>query len=492
MNISIDKLAAQLFYDSNNPLLFNSSFFMYFFLFFFVAYFFTYKVISIRLVVVVVFSFYFIYKACGLYLFFLLLAAVIDFNLSNFIYATSKQSTRKLLLVISILLNLGLLFYFKYTNFFIEIINDIQGGSIEPFNLILPIGISFYTFENLSYTIDVYQNKFKPVNKFIDYLFFLSFFPKLMMGPIVRASDFIPQIRKEINLSDKDVATGFFLILTGLFKKVVISDFIYANIVSFVFEAPGRYTGLECLIAVYGYALVIYCDFSGYSDMAIGIARWMGLTIDKNFEAPYQSSNITIFWRKWHISLSNWLRDYLYIPLGGNRKGKVRTYLNLLFTMILGGLWHGASWNFVLWGFMHGVALAVHKFFTGKNRADESLSGSGVKKFFGIVLTFHFVCFIWIFFKCITLDDSLLMVHQIFMNFHIETLSEFLPHYRNVILVILLGYVLHFLPLKLNDKIIQMVSSTGWLWKGIVAVLVLMWIAYFKQAEPIMPVYLQF
>ncbi len=257
MNLSLDKFIAQLFYNSNDPLLFNSSFFMYLFVLFFAAYFTTYKNTSLRLIVVVCFSFYFIYKACGWYLLFLLLAAVVDYNLSNIIYRTSEKAKKNILLTASILLNLGLLFYFKYTNFFIEIMNDFNEGTIEPLHILLPIGISFYTFENLSYTIDVYQNKFKPVDKFIDYLFFLTFFPKLMMGPIVRAADFIPQIRKDISLSNNDVATGFFLILTGLFKKVVISDFIYSNIVSFVFDAPGRYTGLECLFAVYGYALVI-------------------------------------------------------------------------------------------------------------------------------------------------------------------------------------------------------------------------------------------
>ena len=490
MSLSFDKFIAQLFYNSNDPLLFNSSFFMYLFVLFFAAYFIAYKNTSLRLIIVVCFSFYFIYKACGWYLLFLLLAAVVDYNLSNIIYRTSEKVKKNILLATSIVLNLGLLFYFKYTNFFIEIMNDFSEGTVEPLHLLLPIGISFYTFENLSYTIDVYQNKFKPVDKFIDYLFFLTFFPKLMMGPIVRAADFIPQIRKDVSLSNNDVATGFFLILTGLFKKVVISDFIYANIVSFVFDAPGRYTGLECLFAVYGYALVIYCDFSGYSDMAIGIARWMGLKIDKNFEAPYQSTNITVFWRKWHISLSNWLRDYLYIPLGGNRKGKVRTYINLLLTMILGGFWHGASWNFLLWGFMHGAALAVHKFFSGNKRAEEPTTG--FNKIIGAVVTFHFVCFTWIFFKCLTLEDSLSMLNQIFTNFHLQALMEFVTHYRNVLLVILMGYVLHFLPMNLNDKIIQLISNTGWIWKGVVAVLILMWIVYFKQAEPIMPVYLQF
>jgi D-alanyl-lipoteichoic acid acyltransferase DltB (MBOAT superfamily) len=181
------------------------------------------------------------------------------------------------------------------------------------------------------------------------------------MGPIVRASDFIPQIRKDIFVSNRDIARGLYLILGGLFKKVVISDYIYVNYVQYIFDDPGRHSGIECLMGVYGYAMVIYCDFSGYSDMAIGMARWMGFTINENFDSPYQSSSITEFWRRWHMSLSSWLKDYLYISLGGNRVGKFRQYLNLMLTMLIGGLWHGASFNFIVWGGMHGVALAFDK-----------------------------------------------------------------------------------------------------------------------------------
>jgi alginate O-acetyltransferase complex protein AlgI len=492
MSLSIDRFLAQFIYDSKNPLLFNSAFFFYLFVFFFAAYCITYRRITLRLWVVVFFSTYFIYKACGWYLVFLYAAAFIDYNLSNTIYRTTGQQNKKMLLLLSIMLNLGLLFYFKYTNFFIEIVNGFKEGAIDPMHIMLPIGISFYTFENLSYTVDVYQGKFKPVNTFVDYLFFLTFFPKLMMGPIVRAADFIPQIRKEVFLRKEDVATGFFYILTGLFKKVVISDFLYANCVSFVFDAPGRYTGMECLLAVYAYALVIYCDFSGYSDMAIGIARWMGLTIDKNFEAPYQAHNITVFWRKWHISLSNWLRDYLYIPLGGNRKGKFRTYLNLMVTMVLGGFWHGASWNFLFWGFLHGAALAIHKYYTVLIGKEKETSMNPFLKIVFVLLTFHFVCFTWIFFKCHTFGDALQMIQQIVFNFSINSSVAFFAHYKLVIFVVLIGLTLHYLPLRWNDDIIKVIAQTSWFWKSVVAVLLLIWIIYFKQKEPIMPVYLQF
>lgn len=418
-----------------------------------------------------------------------LAAAVIDFNLSNFIYNATSDFRRKALLVFSVVINLGLLAYFKYTNLLIDLYNAILTGNVQPIDVYLPIGISFYTFENLSYTIDVYRRQFVPVKKFIDYLFFLSFFPKLMMGPIVRAADFIPQIRKEIALTAHDVSKGLFLILTGLFKKVVISDFIYLNLVQYVFDDPLRHTGMECLFAVYGYALVIYCDFSGYSDMAIGIAKWIGIDININFLAPYQSASITEFWRRWHISLSSWLRDYLYIPLGGNRKGEVRTYINLFITMLLGGLWHGASLNFIFWGALHGVALAFHKLW--KAAYPSHFSGR-LTRIAGIIITFHFVCLCWIFFKCTTFTDSFNMIHQIVFNFYAEGWTLFSANYSEVLLVMLLGFVLHFLPIRWNEIIINYTEKWHWLLKASVATAVVIFVIVLKQANPVMPVYLQF
>lgn len=310
-----------------------------------------------------------------------------------------------------------------------------------------------------------------------------------MMGPIVRAADFIPQIRKEIALTAHDVSKGLFLILTGLFKKVVISDFIYLNLVQYVFDDPLRHTGMECLFAVYGYALVIYCDFSGYSDMAIGIAKWIGIDININFLAPYQSASITEFWRRWHISLSSWLRDYLYIPLGGNRKGEVRTYINLFITMLLGGLWHGASLNFIFWGALHGVALAFHKLW--KAAYPSHFSGR-LTRIAGIIITFHFVCLCWIFFKCTTFTDSFNMIHQIVFNFYAEGWTLFSANYSEVLLVMLLGFVLHFLPIRWNEIIINYTEKWHWLLKASVATAVVIFVIVLKQANPVMPVYLQF
>lgn len=349
MTFDVDAFLKQFAYDANNPLLFNNGFFVYFFALFITIYYAFRNNNLARSYVVSFFSLYFFYKASGWFVLLVVVAAVVNFILSNYIYRTTDKRKKKLLLLTGVLANLGVLFYFKYTNFFLAFSNQFLDTHINPLNIMLPVGISFYTFENLSYTIDVYRGEFEPEKKFINYLLFLSFFPKLVMGPIVRAKDFIPQLHKPYELTEADFAKGFYLIVSGLFKKLIISDYLTLNLVNYVFDDPARHTGLECLIAALAYAIVIYCDFSGYSDVAIGIARWMGIKIPANFLSPYQSKSITEFWRRWHISLSSWLRDYLYIfSLGGNRNGKLLTYVNLIITMLLGGLWHGASWTFVL------------------------------------------------------------------------------------------------------------------------------------------------
>ncbi len=491
--IDIEKLLHQLLYNSHDPLLFNSGFFLLFFTVFLLGYTFIHRHPVVRVVYFTLFSLYFFYKACGFYFLLIILSAVVDYNLSNAIYRATQPRWKKALLVFSIVINLGLLAYFKYTNFFIEIINDIGKAQLHPLKLFLPIGISFYTFENLSYTIDVYRGKFKPVQGFLDYCFFLSFFPKLVMGPIVRASDFIPQIRKPLHVTSEDISRGLYLILGGLFKKVIISDYIYVNFVQYIFDDPSRHSGIECLLGVYGYAMVIYCDFSGYSDMAIGMGRWMGFNINLNFDSPYQSSSITEFWRRWHMSLSSWLRDYLYISLGGNRKGTVRQYINLFITMLLGGLWHGASLNFVVWGGMHGVALALDK---GRMALMEKLKPSAwmgwVLKISGVVFTFHFVCFCWIFFKAKSFHDSGVILQQITGNFNGSAWGALYAAYRPVILIIALGYLLHFVPKAWEEKIIQVLSYTPVVVKIALLVLMVWLVVQSKQAEAVMPIYLQF
>jgi D-alanyl-lipoteichoic acid acyltransferase DltB (MBOAT superfamily) len=483
----------QFLYDPKNPLLFNNGFFVFFFAIFISAYYVLRNNFPARKYLFCFFSLYFFYKASGFFVVFVILSAIVDYFLSNAIYRQQNTRKKKLLLVGSIIFNLGLLVYFKYTNFFIATCNDLLKTHFNPLNILLPVGISFYTFENLSYTIDVYRGHFVPVKKFTDYLLFLSFFPKLVMGPIVRASDFIPQINKPYVISENDFAKGFYLIVSGLFKKLIISDFITQNFVDYVFDDPSRYTGLECLFAVYGYAVVIYCDFSGYSDVAIGIAKWLGFTIPPNFKSPYQSKNITEFWRRWHISLSSWLRDYLYIPLGGNRKGVVRTYINLMLTMLLGGLWHGASWNFIVWGGLHGVALAFHKIWKQKTETlFKPVENSSLINAFSVLITFHFVCFCWIFFKSADFSTAGDMIHQILHDFDFSVWGAFFNNYKPVLALMLLAYLLHSIPDDLADRVIGRFKKIPLVYYlGIFFVFVLLY-GFFKSSEPVMPIYLRF
>jgi len=535
----------QFLYDSKNPLLFNNGFFVYFFTLFILLFFALRNHHKARRYVFCIFSLYFFYKASGWFVGLVLISAVVDFFLSNAIYREKSQSKKKFLLVLSILFNLGMLFYFKYTDFFIEISNSLFDTNFNPLNLILPIGISFYTFENLSYTVDVYRGEFKPANKFSDYLLFLAFFPKLMMGPIVRAHDFVPQINEPYVISERDFAKGFFLIISGLIKKLVISDYITLNMVDYMFDNPALHTGVENLMAVYGYAMVIYCDFSGYSEIAIGIALWLGFKIPPNFMSPYQSLNITEFWRRWHISLSTWLKDYLYIPLGGNRNFSVASFIfvggflvgsfimgvelfhlsnfwaavisavlllifiipalitrktsgiaanfNLLTTMLLGGFWHGASWNFIIWGAIHGVGLGIHKIWmllTDKSFA--AFNQSRIYKIISGILTFHFVCFAWIFFKAEDLEITKTMIYQIFNNFDISVFGPFYDNYKGVVWMILAAMVLHLVPDNLADKIIARTKTIPMVVYILVFFLFLILYGYFKSAEQVMPIYLQF
>ncbi len=484
----------QFLYDAKNPLLFNNGFFVYFFAIFISLYFLFRNNNIARSTIVSIFSLYFFYKASGWFVGLVLLAAVVDYTLSNLIFTRQKTGSKKGLLALSIILNLGLLFYFKYTNFFLAFSNQFFATHINPLNILLPVGISFYTFENISYTIDVYRGEFEPEKKFINYLLFLSFFPKLMMGPIVRAKDFIPQLHKPYVVTQFDFAKGFYLIVSGLFKKLIISDYLTLNLVNYIFDDPARHTGLECLVALFAYAIVIYCDFSGYSDVAIGIARWMGITIPPNFLSPYQSKSITEFWRRWHISLSSWLKDYLYIFwLGGNRKGKFRTYLHLFITMLLGGFWHGANWTFIVWGAMHGTALAVHKIWM------EVASGF-IKRFdtniiynsFAQLLTFLFVCFCWIFFKAINFDIAKAMIHQIVFNFDYSVWSDFWGNYHNVIYLMILGYVIHLIPDNMPERIIPRLQKAPLVAYIAVFLVFLFVYAQFKSSTPVMPIYLQF
>ncbi|HJG77397.1 MBOAT family O-acyltransferase [Phocaeicola barnesiae] len=446
LEIDWKKLTDVLTYDPQQPMIFSSGLFLWLFLGFSLIYLLLQRKTTARLLFVSLFSYYFYYKSSGFYFFLLGIVTVSDFLLACWMYRTETSWKRKLIVCCSLCINLGLLCYFKYTNFFYEMLAPLWHGTYHPLDIFLPVGISFFTFQSLSYTIDVYRKDLKPLSNLLDYVFYVSFFPQLVAGPIVRARDFIPQIRQPLYVSPEMFGQGVFFIVSGLFKKAVISDYISVNFVERIFDNPGLYSGLENLFGVYGYALQIYCDFSGYSDMAIGIALLLGFRFPINFNSPYKADSVTDFWHRWHISLSTWLRDYLYISLGGNRKGKIRTYLNLFLTMLLGGLWHGASWNFIVWGGLHGVALAVHKYVRSLLGRAKNYRSTGWKRFFAVVLTFHFVCFCWIFFRNTTFEGSATMIRQIFTAFHPELAGQLFTGYWKVFLLMGVGYLLHACP----------------------------------------------
>ena len=325
-------------------------------------------------------------------------------------------------------------------------------------------------------------------------MFYLSFFPQLVAGPIVRARDFIPQIRKPVAVTRRMFGLGVGFIIIGLVKKAVISDYISLNFVDRVFDDPALYSGFECLAGIYGYALQIYCDFSGYSDMAIGIALLLGFRFPKNFDAPYKSATITEFWRRWHISLSSWLRDYLYISLGGNRKGRVRTYINLLLTMVLGGLWHGAAVRFVLWGALHGVALALHKMWMAVipwAKADGK-DMNIVSRAVGFLVTFNLVCLGWLLFRADSMQTVHVMLYQIFHNFDASLIPQVVAGYKAVFALIAAGYVMHFMPAKIDADLQNRVVNASFWWQ--VAMLTLtVWCVMQIKSSDIQPfIYFQF
>lgn len=491
----IDKILALLQYNPDAPLIFSSGLFLFLFLGFALIYSFLSKVTLPRIIYVTIFSLYFYYKTSGFFFLLLIFTATSDFTIGLLMGRARSKLGKRWLLTLSILINVGMLAYFKYTDFFIGIYNDFSANPLDFQNIFLPIGISFFTFQSMSYTIDIYRSRIEPLTRWVDYVFFVSFFPQLVAGPIVRARDFIPQIRRNpIVISRADFSRGVFLIATGLFKKCIISDFISLNFVDRIFDAPTLYTGFENLMGVYGYALQIYCDFAGYSDMAIGIALLLGFHFLPNFNSPYKSATITEFWRRWHISLSNWLKDYIYISLGGNRKGKFRTYVNLMLTMLIGGFWHGASMRFVLWGALHGSALAVHKI--AMNHLGFKAQGQDMKhrlrRVLGILITFNFVCFAWIFFRAPDMQIAREVINQIFTSFHPEVAWEFVVGYKWIFAVMVIGYLLHFASYKIEQKALALFARIPiWIYSLILAILI--WVVMQMSSGEVQPfIYFQF
>ena len=520
-------LIAPFIISGEHPMIFTEYPFWLFFLLVLMGYGFIYKHLKLRSIFLFLVSIYFYYKTSGFFFSILLFSTIIDYYIGKGIHNSNSDKKAKLLLAFSVTINLLVLVYFKYAYFFADSFNSLFGSNWHPINnfalvtnkifetsfrvdqILLPIGISFYTFQTMSYAIDIYRKKLKPVNHLVDFGFYVSFFPQLVAGPIVRASEFIPQIYKPYQLSKQAFGMALFWIINGLLKKFLLADYIAVNFVDRVFDNPSMFSGLENLMALYGYSLQVYADFSGYTDIAIGIALLMGFNLPKNFNSPYKADNCGNFWKRWHISLSSWLKDYLYIPMGGNRGGSLfssialgfiilfiflisgsfsllfaiisfvfltrvigelipkfngwyLTNINIMLTMLLGGLWHGASWNFVLWGALNGIGIVIYKLWRKISPWEDKTKWWN--RIWGIILTFNFVSFTRIWFRSGSINSweeidkghNILsewftaneMLNQLLFDFRWSFLGDVVSVYYNVIIVIILGFMIHFIPEK--------------------------------------------
>lgn len=436
---------------------------------------------------------YWDWRFCSL----LAISTIVDFYVGRAVHHAEEAQKRKRLLLVSMVVNLGILGLFKYFNFFIGSIQATAtslGFNVDflHLNIILPVGISFYTFQTMSYTIDIYRRRLEPTDSLWDFALFVSFFPQLVAGPIERARNLLPQIAVMKNPTRAQFSEGIVLFITGMFKKVMIGD-TTGRIVDQIFGQPELYKSPELLMGLLLFSVQIYADFSGYSSIARGLAKMLGIDLMINFEQPYLSANITEFWRRWHISLSSWLKDYLYIALGGNRQGISKTYRNLFITMLLGGLWHGASWNFVVWGALHGLYLAVHKFMLGDRKPQDRFQYSGLGSVARFALNLAFtnliVLFAWLFFRAKTFGDAWYFLVNIF---HWQG-SDLTPRLVTITLTFLVAVLVFDIPeykLRSQASLMQLPSRAA-LW-AICAAMVLTFILYMSTATPLPFVYFQF
>ena len=495
-------------FNPEKPLLFTQ---MYFWIFFGVVlsvYSIIYPHKAVRNGFLFLASLFFYWKTSGLFFLLLIFSTFADYFLGFAIYYSRKKAWKKIFLACSVIINLGLLSYFKYSYFITETINDLFNTHFQVYNFLadlsnsvtgsrfdisvigLPVGISFFTFQTISYAVDIYRAKVRPVKSIIDFGFYVSFFPQLVAGPIVRASEFVPQLYMRYHLTKEEFGYALFLILNGLVKKIFIGDYLAVNLIDRVFSNPVGYTAIENILALYGYSLQVYCDFSGYTDIAIGIALFMGFRLPRNFNSPYKADNIGNFWKRWHISLSSWLKDYLYIPLGGNRKGEIRTNINLMLTMLLGGLWHGASWEFVIWGGLNGVGLLIYK--QWKKISPYESSKHWAVHLWKVFLTFNFITFTRIWFRSESMPKANQFLSQVWNHFDFSVTGDVLLSYSKVCLVMLLGYVVHWLPSGFKhfyrDKFID-----APVWVKLIIVVFVVFIIYQSWSAEMVPfIYFQF
>ncbi|MGN1232056.1 MAG: MBOAT family O-acyltransferase [Candidatus Cryptobacteroides sp.] len=436
---------------------------------------------SLRNPVLLVFSLFLYWKLSGLYVLLLSAVALLDWQACLFLSSENRaERSRKLRTALSVAIDVAVLVFFKCSGLFASLAAVLAGEeALSVKALAIPAGVSFFIFQSISCVIDAYRRSSVTPAKYTDYLLLLSFFPKMVLGPIVRCRDFVPQLMAEsVHISNEDMGKAARLIASGIVKYCVIAKCVGTLLSGPVFAGEMGNAGSVALIGAYAFAIRIYCDFSGYTDLASGISLLMGFRLPLNFDAPYKSATITEFWRRWHISLSSWLRDYLYISLGGNRKGTVRTYINLIITMFLGGLWHGVGLTFAIWGLLHGLSLALHKVWLAKVPGSHK-TGEGmgpVTRLLSVLLTFHIVLVGWIFFTSSSAAEAFGMIASIFNNFNAGAGIELIHNAIPAVFIMLAGYVLHFLPSSWNSLSDKFLAKSGVLGCAIV-IAAAIWIA---------------
>ena len=604
-------------FDKAHPLLFTQFYFWAFFAIVF-AFFCIFKnKCLLRNAFLFFVSLFFYYKTSGLFTLILIFITVYNFFAGKWLHSRKQERSRNIVLAISVIVNLSVLFYFKYSYFITDVVNNLfhthfrvfdvfswMGNEITHSNrfsvdvILLPVGISFYTFQAISYVMDIYRRRIEPVSNILDFGFYVSFFPQLVAGPIVRANEFIPQLHQPYFLSRRQFGIAVFWIMNGLVKKIILSDYIAVNFIDRVFENPLLYTGFENVMALFGYSLQVYADFSGYTDIAIGVAMLMGFYLPKNFNSPYKAKNPGEFWKRWHISLSRWLQDYLYIPLGGNRNATFGTYciivmiaaiavflsgswwvalgvgvvaltialvalfnpekrksisteINRMDTMLLGGLWHGASWNFMIWGGLNGIGMVFYRFWKDWSVYGRTLfiltvtfglrllcvfvpkpvfnmlfvwcasvlAGNLIRTIYNvlggkkawqwlsdawaILQTFTFITFTRLFFRSgsnldpaeaneTAWNTAKSMVNQIGCHWELSQIPDIVMHYRNVFILIVLGMIIHWLPEHFKRRYRIWFAKMPLALMAVVCVLIVFFIYQFITADLQSFIYFQF
>ncbi len=511
VNIDLHKLVDVLLYDPSQPLLFNTGLFMLLFTVFMCLFWIVKGVRVLKMALVILFSLYFYYKSSGLCCLILLGVCVSDYVLGLLMEKASRNDAviaKRSIVLLNVLVNVGMLAYFKYFNLILDTLSGFMTADISVESIILPAGISFFTFRSISYIVDLYRGQLQACHNLFDYIFFLTFFPPLLAGPVVRAKDMLPQIKANPVVTRDMTSEGIYLIILGLIKKVVIADFISGNFVDRVFDNPALYSGFENLMATIGFTVQLYCDFSGYSDMAIGIALLMGYRFMENFNAPFKAQNPTEFWHRWHISLSTWLRDYVYIPLGGNRCSRSRMYFNQFATMVIGGLWHGASWMYVIWGAIHGSLLVIHKFIrrvfplsmteTVVTDAGEVImvrsegSSSPLIKGFNMILTFMLVSIAFMFFRAPSMESVGMMWHQMIFDFHLSVAPQFVESYLEIVVLIVGAYIIHVSPSAITRSPRRLFDASPAIVQALILASVIILVIQVRQSDIVPFIYLQY